>query len=185
MAVITSIGERLKMLRKKSGLTQGELAERISVSRESVAKWESQCNIIPKVFDVIALADFYGVSCDYILRGWETENKTITEQLGLTSEAVDGLKKAAMEHPEAILLFSQLFSSELDFAALLCDVEQACAIWKDSPRIQDELTQVGVHLSSNALVKVFCNRANEVFEQEINNFVRREDLEHAAKENNP
>lgn len=33
--------ENLKYLRKKEGITQEELAERLNVSRQSVTKWES------------------------------------------------------------------------------------------------------------------------------------------------
>ena len=35
------IGMNLKYFRKKEGLSQEELAEKIEVSRQSVAKWES------------------------------------------------------------------------------------------------------------------------------------------------
>ncbi|SEA05945.1 Helix-turn-helix [Bowdeniella nasicola] len=35
------IHERLKELRTKAGLSQTELAEKLSVSRQAVSKWES------------------------------------------------------------------------------------------------------------------------------------------------
>ena len=37
--------ENLKYLRKKEGLTQEELAEKLNVSRQSVTKWESGISI--------------------------------------------------------------------------------------------------------------------------------------------
>ena len=36
-----TFGEKLKEARKNAGLSQEELAEKISVSRSAVAKWES------------------------------------------------------------------------------------------------------------------------------------------------
>jgi transcriptional regulator with XRE-family HTH domain len=37
-----SLGERLAALRIKQGLSQGELAEKMDVSRQSVSKWETE-----------------------------------------------------------------------------------------------------------------------------------------------
>ena len=36
-----TFGENLQFLRKRGGLTQEDLAERMEVSRQSVSKWES------------------------------------------------------------------------------------------------------------------------------------------------
>ena len=35
-----TFGERIKALRKERGMTQEELAERLSVTRQTVSKWE-------------------------------------------------------------------------------------------------------------------------------------------------
>ena len=43
-----TIGERIKALRKKNGLTQEKLAENLGVSYQAVSKWE--CNVsIPDI----------------------------------------------------------------------------------------------------------------------------------------
>lgn len=36
-----NIGERIRQIRKMSGMTQEELAEKLNVSRQTVSKWES------------------------------------------------------------------------------------------------------------------------------------------------
>ena len=108
----SGVADRLKQLRKGSGLTQSELAERIGVSRESVAKWESRGNIIPKTEDVIALADYYGVSCDYILRGVTPERLTIVRELGLSDMAIQEMQNLKKSSYKSYGLLSELFDHQ-------------------------------------------------------------------------
>ena len=62
-----TFGEKLQRLRKARGWTQEELAQRASVSRQSLSKWESDA-ALPDTANVIALSDLFGVSTDYLLR---------------------------------------------------------------------------------------------------------------------
>lgn len=66
------VGENLTFLRKKAGLTQLELGDRFSYSDKTVSKWE-QGSVLPSVDVLKAIADFYGVSVDYILSEHSTE----------------------------------------------------------------------------------------------------------------
>lgn len=36
-----SLGERIKALRRRAGLSQEQVAEQVGVSRQAVAKWEA------------------------------------------------------------------------------------------------------------------------------------------------
>lgn len=60
--------DRINLLRKKMGLSQEELANKIGVSRQAVSKWESGQSM-PDLDKIIALSDLFGVSTDYILKG--------------------------------------------------------------------------------------------------------------------
>ena len=71
------IGKTIQDLRKRKGLSQEELAEKIDVSRQAVSKWENGSSV-PDVEKIIALSDFFQVSTDYMLKGKETE-KNIKE----------------------------------------------------------------------------------------------------------
>jgi transcriptional regulator with XRE-family HTH domain len=55
-------GERLKELREKAGLTQTELAEKVGVKRDAVARWEAGARE-PGWSNVVALAEALGVTC--------------------------------------------------------------------------------------------------------------------------
>ena len=57
----------LKYLRKKNGYTQEQIAERIGVSRQAVAKWE-RGETLPDIDNVISLAGVYGVTVDSLVR---------------------------------------------------------------------------------------------------------------------
>ena len=54
--------------RKRIGLSQEELAEKLNVSRQSVSKWEG-AQSIPDINRIIMLAEIFGVTTDYLLKG--------------------------------------------------------------------------------------------------------------------
>lgn len=62
--------ERLYSLRKGRGISQEELANRVGVSRQAVQKWEAGSST-PDIDNLSALADYFGVSLDYLVRGVE------------------------------------------------------------------------------------------------------------------
>lgn len=70
MDIEKNIAERIQKLRKEKGLSQEELAEVVNVSRQAVSKWESEQSL-PDIDKIIALAEYFGVSTDYLLKGEE------------------------------------------------------------------------------------------------------------------
>ncbi|MGN0553283.1 MAG: helix-turn-helix transcriptional regulator [Oscillospiraceae bacterium] len=67
------IESNLKMLRKRSGLSQEQVAEKLNVSRQAVAKWESG-DSLPDIFNCRALADLYDITIDSLFDA-VTDNK--------------------------------------------------------------------------------------------------------------
>lgn len=64
--------------RKKNGWSQEELAERLSVSRQSVSKWES-AQAVPDLQKILKMAEIFGVSTDYLLKD-ELEPESIVPE---------------------------------------------------------------------------------------------------------
>ncbi|MEG1448746.1 MAG: helix-turn-helix transcriptional regulator [Oscillospiraceae bacterium] len=64
--------ERIRGLREDADLTQGKVGEAINVPQRTYAYYESGQRMVPPQV-LCALADFYGVSVDYILG--RTNNK--------------------------------------------------------------------------------------------------------------
>ena len=58
--------DKVVQLRKKSGWSQEELAEKLNVTRQSVSKWEG-AQSIPDLEKILQLAQIFGVSTDYLL----------------------------------------------------------------------------------------------------------------------
>ena len=56
--------EKITAYRKKCGLSQETLAEKIGVSRQAVSKWETG-DALPEITKLKALADCFGVTVDF------------------------------------------------------------------------------------------------------------------------
>lgn len=67
------INMNLKELRKAHRYTQEEVAEKISVSRQAVAKWENG-ETVPDINNCIALAELYGVTLDDLVNHSKQKN---------------------------------------------------------------------------------------------------------------
>lgn len=62
--------EKLQLIRKSKGFTQEELVEKLSVSRQAVAKWESGQGY-PEITNLIELSNLFNVTVDYLVRDQE------------------------------------------------------------------------------------------------------------------
>ena len=69
-----SIGQRISKLRKEKGFSQEYVAERLDVSRQAVSKWETD-NSAPDTYNLIALAELFDVSVEYIAVGKQEEQQ--------------------------------------------------------------------------------------------------------------
>lgn len=61
------LADKILKLRKESGMSQEELAEKLNVSRQSVSKWES-ASAYPELDKILQLANVFGVTTDYLLK---------------------------------------------------------------------------------------------------------------------
>ena len=74
-----TFGEKLKNARLEAGYTQEELAERLTVSRAAIAKWESDRGM-PDVANLKALAGVLNVSTDYLLDDGNPIDLSVTKK---------------------------------------------------------------------------------------------------------
>lgn len=60
------LAKRLRKLRKEMGISQQELADRLSISRSTLAQYEVNRRV-PEFRTLTSLADFFNVSVDYLI----------------------------------------------------------------------------------------------------------------------
>ncbi|WP_304459261.1 helix-turn-helix domain-containing protein [Alicyclobacillus sendaiensis] len=64
--MIVTLAKRLRILRRQKGLTQQALCNELGLNRSTYAKYETGENH-PEVETLVRLADYFGVSVDYLL----------------------------------------------------------------------------------------------------------------------
>ena len=74
-----TLGEKIKEARKQCGLSQEQLAEKMSVSRSALAKWETDKGL-PDIDNLKALAGFLNVSVDYLLDDGKRIDELVTRE---------------------------------------------------------------------------------------------------------
>ncbi len=62
-----SLGKNIQFLRKQKKITQEQLAEEMSVSRQTVSKWEAD-EIVPELDKIIILSDMFSCKLDDLVR---------------------------------------------------------------------------------------------------------------------
>lgn len=62
-------GEKLAALRRRAGMSQEQLADRLGITRQSVSKWESG-TVMPEVEKLVALSELFSVSVDYLVKAY-------------------------------------------------------------------------------------------------------------------
>ena len=92
------INEQIVSLRKQKGVTQGELADVLGVSNQSVSKWESgQC--CPDIQLLPELAKYFDVSMDELMGIEKPQNSSAEMQWSENKQNInDSLLERAMEY---------------------------------------------------------------------------------------
>lgn len=86
------INDNIKILRAKAKLTQEELASKLGVSRQSVAKWENR-ESVPDIFNCSELAKVFGISVDNLLNFSYAEETIPIEENSFAGKYAFGMVK--------------------------------------------------------------------------------------------
>lgn len=72
------IADNISLLRRESGITQAELAEKLNYTDKAVSKWE-RGESIPDVAVLKNIADIFGVTVDYLLTEEHDKSEAVPE----------------------------------------------------------------------------------------------------------
>ena len=87
---MNGLGSKIAGGRKDLGLTQQELADKLSVTRQTVSRWEAG-SVMPDIDKITDIADCLGLSCDYLLRdGLENAAAPSPNRIGRLLESLKG-----------------------------------------------------------------------------------------------
>lgn len=113
-------GEKLKDLRVERHLKLEELSKEVLIAASTLSNYENDENYDISAVNIVALADYYGVSVDYLLGRTDnrTETRTEIEELHLDDEVIEILKNSRVNNR----LLCDLIKDS-DFLKLLADIE--------------------------------------------------------------
>ena len=123
--------DKLIKLRKKTGITQEELAIKMNVKKKLIKKWES-AKAVPGSDDVIKLSNLFHVSTDFLLKSESNVEEMEADQVSLNLFCMDKVndylkhtKKNAIEiaigtvlcilSPITLIVLSLLSGNEIGF----------------------------------------------------------------------
>ena len=66
------LSEKIKELRKAKRVSQVEMANALGLTKQCVSNWEND-NIQPSIEMLVKIADYFGVTTDYLLCRSETD----------------------------------------------------------------------------------------------------------------
>ena len=93
--------DKLIELRKRSGMSQEELAEKLGVSRQSVSKWEG-AQSTPDLNRILEISKIFDVTTDYLLKDEIEASKEISEK-SISDETEPPLRRVSMEEANSFL----------------------------------------------------------------------------------
>ena len=115
-----TLGQRIAAERKKLGLSQEALGEKMGVSRQAISKWESD-GAVPEIDKLIAMSRLFGVTLGWLLGVEEEPAATVAP--GFTDEQLEMIRRMIPQPApprKAPWIAAMIFSAAALIIALFC-----------------------------------------------------------------
>lgn len=188
---------RLRELINERKVTQQEISENITASRQALNKWVNG-ETVPDILAAAELADYFGVSADYLLG--MTDSPTIEPQQ-ISAEKYIGLSPEATEHladmqycdfntPYKRTDILNMIILSGHFRSLLNSLCEACAVSASENFSDTTKTRQGhdgsfelQQLSKTDLIELYSQKASKQFNKIIEKIIK--EVSDNAKHNPP
>lgn len=169
------LANKISKLRKMKGWSQDELANKMNVSRQTIAKWESAISI-PDLNKILELAHILGATTDYLLKdeleelemtNERIENGTLTMTLDKATDYINTKMTAAKMTTRGVLV---VLTSVIPLFLLLAFADLEGAIISDNVAVAVGLVSILVLVSSAVNIFIRSSQYEEKckkFEQSI------------------
>ena len=87
---VKRIGARIRQERKLCGISQDELGAKLSVARQTIAKWE-RGDSMPQLYDLLEVCNLFKCELGYMLCEYDCKTRTATDiqaETGLSEVAI-------------------------------------------------------------------------------------------------
>ena len=160
------LSEKIAEERKKNGWSQEELAEKLSVSRQAVSKWESASSV-PDLQKLLRMAKIFEVSTDYLLK--DEMGKEEVEKISDYRTEDTVYRNVSMEEANHFLEWKRKNAVILAGAVALCIMSPSLLIFLTGLSSAtggnlSENTAVGIGVS---VVLVIRGKAYEYLKKEL------------------
>jgi transcriptional regulator with XRE-family HTH domain len=118
------LADKIIDLRKKSGWSQEELADKMGVSRQSISKWEG-AQSVPDMNKILKLSEVFGVTTDYLLKD---ELGTLDEPASVNEETEQNAIRVSMEDASSFLRLRNVSASRVSLGVMLCIISPVLLI---------------------------------------------------------
>lgn len=119
-----TFGSMIAELRKKQGMTQAELAEKLGITDKAVSKWERDLSF-PDVNTIPKLAEIFNVTVDELMQV-KTDTKDDTTNKNISEVVTLALKGVSLAMGIAVVVLSFLNEIESDNAICMLGIGLAC-----------------------------------------------------------
>ncbi len=81
-----TLGEKIRGLRKKQGLSQEDVSRKINVSRQAISKWEQDL-VLPDTVNLMKLCDCFGITLAELTGDVEKTHKQLCDKTNMINKS--------------------------------------------------------------------------------------------------